>query len=64
MTKLQLKVDEVRSDGRWERHCEHGIGHTVGHVDKAIWRSDKYVEVHGCDNCCAKWPRMERTSAK
>ena len=52
--KKVFQADTVREDGRLERHCEHGIGHPVGHVD---WRKvgDRPTWIHGCDGCCAKW---------
>jgi hypothetical protein len=50
----RLKVDLVREDGRLERLCKHGVGHTVGHVNHAeIY--DKYAFMHGCDGCCSGW---------
>lgn len=41
----------MREDGRLERHCEHGVAHTVGQID---WRrvSDTY---HDCDGYCTTW---------
>lgn len=49
-----LQVSVVRGDGRLERHCEHGIGHTVGHISgKPMSRWDW---VHGCDGCCKDYP--------
>lgn len=46
----RLKADTIREDGRLERHCEHGIGHTVGHLDNEPL--GRYGYVHGCDGCC------------
>ena len=40
-----------RADGRVERLCEHGVGHPIGHRRK--W--EEWMDVHGCDLCCAKW---------
>lgn len=51
-----------REDGRIERHCEHGIGHTVGHVRG--WLLDEWEASHGCDGCCAKWPRQKTARAE
>lgn len=48
-TKFQLIH---RLDGRTEKVCEHGVGHTVAvpswHDTPAWWS-------HGCDGCCSKW---------
>ena len=40
--------DVIRGDGRLERTCSHGIGHTVGHVRGYQLM---YDGVHGCDGC-------------
>ena len=64
--KEQLKIiyewtDEfllVREDGRLERICEHGIGHTVGHMNTKQL-SDDSMWVHGCDGCCRTYGRQE-----
>ena len=42
-----------RLDGRLERICPHGVGHTV-EVPKAQ-ESVRAWRVHGCDGCCATW---------
>lgn len=67
----RLHADTVREDGRLERHCEHGIGHTVGHVSptKHVATWGRYIGVHGCDGCCKDWSRDywidgERASVK
>lgn len=41
-----------RGDGRLERICAHGIGHTVStrYASNNNW-------VHGCDGCCAEWEK-------
>ena len=49
-----------RGDGRLERVCEHGIGHTVA-IDRVPY-IQPYAEAdertrdawwsHGCDGCC------------
>ena len=63
MRKLKKKkealvvYDLVREDGRLERTCEHGIGHTVGHTDKEQLKHD-HTWIHGCDGCCADYKRM------
>ena len=49
-----IKYDLVREDGRLERMCEHGIGHTVGHLDPAQLAS-RYTWIHGCDGCCSDY---------
>lgn len=43
--------DLVREDGRLERLCKHGIGHTVGHLISSECKS-RYMWIHGCDGCC------------
>lgn len=55
--KSAVLYDLIRVDGRLERICTHGIGHTVGHVDPNLL-NESYVWVHGCDGCCAKYERM------
>ena len=50
--------DTVREDGRLERMCKHGIGHTVGHLDYRELK-DRYMWVHGCDGCCSTYTVME-----
>ena len=42
-----------RSDGRVERMCEHGVGHTR-FVPRRLADQEAYW-VHGCDGCCKKW---------
>jgi hypothetical protein len=46
--------DLVREDGRLERLCKHGIGHTVGHLRPEELKS-RYTWVHGCDGCCDEY---------
>lgn len=53
-----LKADLIREDGRIEKLCIHGIGHTVGHVDSKRLTSE-YMWVHGCDGCCAGWEMQQ-----
>lgn len=55
--KHDYAFDTVREDGRLERHCAHGVGHTVGHLRGYL--VEGWESVHGCDRCCASWPRME-----
>jgi hypothetical protein len=54
----KLKADLIREDGRLERHCEHGVGHTVGHVNHAEIYGE-YAFMHGCDGCCRGWEKEE-----
>lgn len=52
-----VKYDLVREDGRLERVCAHGIGHTVGHITgKSLGR---WGYVHGCDGCCKDYEMQE-----
>lgn len=53
--------DLVREDGRLERVCAHGIGHTVGHRDSKQLKRD-YIWIHGCGGCCRAYKRMESKS--
>lgn len=55
---FDLVYDLVRSDGRLERVCKHGVGHPVGHKDPS--KIDRYTWIHGCDGCCANYKRMEK----
>jgi hypothetical protein len=48
----------VREDGRLERVCPHGVGHTVGHRNRD--KLNSYVWIHGCDGCCHEYKRMEK----
>lgn len=50
-----VTYDIVRADGRLERNCEHGIGHTVGHRRGYLLATD----VHGCDGCCKTYAIQE-----
>ena len=45
---------DVRFDGRVERVCIHGVGHTIS---TRASRGDNWV--HGCDGCCAEYARKE-----
>jgi hypothetical protein len=45
----------TRSDGRVERVCEHGIGHTI--AVPAHYFEDVSWWVHGCDGCCRTFAR-------
>jgi hypothetical protein len=49
--------DLVRADGRLERVCEHGVGHTVGHKNAKMLK-EEYIWIHGCDGCCRDYKRM------
>lgn len=42
--KLSTQMDrDIHANPFTEAICEHGIGHHKG--------------VHGCDGCCANWPK-------
>ena len=62
---MKLAPDElVREDGlRIERVCEHGVGHPVRMTRPLRVNEKKWVWVHGCDGCCAKWMIEEDTDA-
>lgn len=47
--KFNVTISElhIRSDGRVEWICKHGIGHT-------IWYPKGSNAIHTCDNCCSK----------
>jgi hypothetical protein len=51
--------DLVREDGRLERICKHGIGHTVGHLDPKMRLAEDWIWIHGCDGCCRDYTKME-----
>ena len=51
--------DLVREDGRLERTCKHGIGHTVGHLDPRQLEDD-YMWIHGC---CRDYGKMTATKS-
>jgi hypothetical protein len=46
-----LRGYTIRTDGRIERVCQHGVGHTIGHINKAL-EQESWVFTHGCDGCC------------
>ena len=57
-TKMKrLQADVIREDGRLERTCKHGVGHTVGHISKK--KLDWTDSVHGCcgEHCCKDYIR-------
>lgn len=59
---LRLKADTVREDGRLERVCKHGVGHTVGYVaDNHPELKQEWFWVHGCcgEHCCREYEREE-----
>ena len=58
---LRLKADTIREDGRLERHCEHGVGHAVGHI-KDLMEKENWVWAHGCDGCCSTWGKDDEGS--
>lgn len=37
----------VRTDGRVEWVCRHGVGHPIGHLRQWL----PWMGVHGCDGC-------------
>jgi hypothetical protein len=53
----RLKADTLREDGRLERHCKCGVGHTVGHLRGYL--NDNWETVHGCCGCCRDYERQE-----
>lgn len=53
-----LRFDTIREDGRLERVCEHGVGHTVSHI-KRDKLNEEYIWVHGCDGCCREYQKMK-----
>jgi hypothetical protein len=53
-----FKFDLTRADGRLERVCEHGVGHTVGHQRGYLLGS--YETIHGCDGCCKEYIMQEQ----
>jgi hypothetical protein len=53
----EVIYDLVREDGRLERTCKHGVGHTVGHKNREQLKDDS-VWVHGCDGCCKDYDFM------
>lgn len=58
----RLKADTIRSDGRLERHCDHGVGHTVGHTHPSQLKHPN-IWIHGCDGCCCGWEKEREASA-
>ena len=59
----ELKADLIREDGRLERLCSHGIGHTVGTIVPARMH-DKYLYTHGCDGCCRNYAYQKDTDSE
>lgn len=57
LTDPDFIYDTVREDGRLERTCSHGVGHTVGHKNRKELE-DRYMWIHGCDGCCHDYKRM------
>ena len=58
-----------RADGRIERICEHGVGHTVDisgvrYVDFDDERSVSAWWSHGCDGCCSEYVGAFQQAAK
>ena len=59
----RLKADLIRETGLFERLCDKGVGHPVGHMRGWLW---DYELVHGCyllegsNKCpCMDWPTQE-----
>ena len=54
----------IREDGRVERICEHGVGHTIGHIDAAK-EDEPYMFTHGCcsGGCCRQYKRLSEEGA-
>jgi hypothetical protein len=52
-----------RLDGRIERVCCHGIGHTSPETPDSVKNQEGNKDswaIHGCDGCCAPmWPKKE-----
>jgi hypothetical protein len=49
--------DLIREDGRLEKLCKHGIGHTVGHSNPKML-DEAWIWIHGCDECCSGFIRQ------
>jgi hypothetical protein len=55
----------IRSDGRLEFMCKHGVGHTVS-IPPFVELTNEGLDAqrpwwaHGCDGCCGGWTRIER----
>ena len=47
----------TRADGRIEKLCEHGIGHTIYVPEEH--KDDDYWWIHGCDGCCSGWTVLD-----
>ncbi|MAE82668.1 MAG: hypothetical protein CMB80_08040 [Flammeovirgaceae bacterium] len=54
--KTNMRIN-IRSDGRREWICKHGIGHTVGVPEEKKGDTDWWL--HGCDGCCKKYLEEE-----
>ena len=58
----RLKADLIRETGLFERLCDRGVGHPVGHMRGWLW---DFELVHGCyrlrcGKCpCTGWPTQE-----
>lgn len=47
---MNLDNKILRSDGRVEWICEHGVGHVVSVPSN--YRNESFWWIHGCDGCC------------
>jgi len=55
-----VKKDSLirRTDGRLERLCAHGIGHTISIPKSVKGKKDKEAWwIHGCDGCCKNYKK-------
>ena len=57
--QLGIPITELidRADGRIERKCSHGVGHTI-FAPRAMGKAGF---VHGCDGCCSNWSAKDDT---
>lgn len=55
-TRLHWRDDR----GIFEVFCEHSVGHPAPE-QLDYWREQDmgYMDVHGCDGCCAAWTKEE-----
>lgn len=55
---MKITFDLVREDGRLERLCKHGVGHTVGHARGYLEEGES---IHGCccNGCCGDYAVQE-----
>lgn len=53
---VYCEIQNIRTDGRVEMICPHGVGHTIDAPKKYKKKLGKYWSVHGCDGCCGQKP--------